>query len=257
MSHVEKNGLLLKNFRRRRVWPEVVSAAVEQNPLALEFCDAWFNQWCITEPMVMTAVAKNGLALRFVPAKFKVRHAVLVAVGQNPRAAKYIGDKALLVDAVREYPHALKFARSEFLADADVVSVAFAKDKTSLRFATKPAVLELISRFPHEDLLQLAKGSLQEDVDILSTVQPFRKAKKDLADWGSAEATVAVSRAHGVSSFKAFFVEREDGLLELNVGIEVTYDSLVRFNYITFTDSLSCGLCSASPFRKCCRGTLA
>ena len=38
-----------------------------------------------------------------------------------------------------------------------------------------------------------------------------------------------VYRAQGVSSFKAFFVEREDGLLEFDVGFEATYDSLVRF----------------------------
>ncbi|CAE7381156.1 osm1 [Symbiodinium sp. CCMP2592] len=184
MPHIEKNGLLLERVLRQT--SKIASAAVEQNPLALEFCKAHH----ITEPMTLTAVAKNGLALRFVPAQFKVRQVVLVAVGQNPRAAKYVGLKALLLDAVRENPHALRFARSEFLADADVVSMAFEKDKTSLRYATKPAVLELISRFPHEDLLQFAKDSLQEDVDILSAVQPLHKAKRDLGDWGSAEATV-------------------------------------------------------------------
>eukprot|EP00439_Symbiodinium_sp_Y106_P007600 s4736_g1.t1 len=190
MPHIEKNGLLLEHVRRQT--SKIAAAAVEQNPLALAFCKAHH----ITEPMVMTAVAKNGLALRFVPAQFKLRQVVLVAVGQNPRAAKYVGAKALLLDAVRDYPHALKFARSEFLADADVVSMAFETDKTSLRYATKPAVLELKA---HEDLLQLAKDSLQEDVDILSAVQALHKAKKDLGDWGTAEATVL-----GIFTFGVF-----------------------------------------------------
>ncbi|CAE6945496.1 unnamed protein product, partial [Symbiodinium sp. KB8] len=185
MPHVAKNGLLLKYVRLRSA--KMASAAVEQNPLALEFC----KKHHITETMVMTAVGQNGLALRFVPAQFAVRQVVLAAVCQDPRAVRYVGDKALMLDAVREYPHALKFAWSKFLADADVVSAAFEKDKTSLRYATKPAVLELISRYPHEDLLQLAKDSLQKDVDVLSAVQPLCKAKNDFGDRGSAEATVA------------------------------------------------------------------
>ena len=50
-----------------------------------------------------------------------------------------------------------------------------------------------------------------------------------------------VSRTQGVSSFKAFFVEREDGLLEFDVGFEITHDSLSRFiSHLQMLRSVAC-----------------
>ena len=39
------------------------------------------------------------------------------------------------------------------------------------RYSCKAAMLEMIKRYPGESLLKYAKGSLQEDVDVLAAVQ--------------------------------------------------------------------------------------
>ena len=38
------------------------------------------------------------------------------------------------------------------------------------RYASKPAVLEMISRYPDDDLLQYAKDSIRVDADVVAAV---------------------------------------------------------------------------------------
>ena len=45
------------------------------------------------------------------------------------------------------------------------------------RYSCKAAMLEMIKRYPGESLLRYAKGSLQEDVDVLAAVQASEPAK--------------------------------------------------------------------------------
>ncbi|CAE7628535.1 unnamed protein product, partial [Symbiodinium pilosum] len=158
---VEMDGLKLQFVKKAT--PELIMTAVKQNGLALEFVSSVLR----SQPVVMAAVAQNGHALRFAGKFRNQEEVVLSAVEQDPHALKHVTAKDLARSAVKTHPHALKFARSEFLNDADVVSAAFEADKTSLRYSCKAAMLEMIKRYPGESLLKYAKGSLQEDVDVL------------------------------------------------------------------------------------------
>lgn len=140
LTAVAQNGLALQFAPEKlRADPDIVPAALAQNPKSLEYADlgsmrADFRQHWVGE------VGKNGMLLQNAPDPIKHdRIAVLAAVAENGLAFKHIPHdvtsglrrEALLV-AVAQNGWALQFGSAQLRADPDIVAAALAQNPQAI-----------------------------------------------------------------------------------------------------------------------------
>ncbi len=162
---VRQDGLLLEKFPQYQKDIEVVSAAVIQNGLAIQFADqevrdSYENVVRLaieSNPLAIIytpkfqsdyviakiAVRGNGLTLKYFQALADNREIVEIAVSNNGLALefapKFNNDREIVVKAIRNTGFALQYASKEYRRDVEFVLLAEKNDKRALSFATKEA----------------------------------------------------------------------------------------------------------------------
>lgn len=105
LTAVKQNGLALKYCTIKNT--DICMAAIQNNPMALEFIDNQTIEHC------MVAVSLNGLALKYCTIKNTALYEI--AINNNPMALEFVDDQTneLCMLAVKQNPMTLKFVKNK------------------------------------------------------------------------------------------------------------------------------------------------
>ena len=156
LAAVKQDGLLLELVNKElQGHPQVIKAALEENPFAIEFVRADRRDVEMFMRALKTKLTLNGCVGN-----------ILVFGNEEQRA-----EKPLVLAAVERTGEALSYASKDLRADREIVLAAVKQDWKALRYAStnlrddKEVVLAAVQA--DASALQYASETLQKDSEIL------------------------------------------------------------------------------------------
>ncbi len=144
LRSVEKDGLALQYAKADLNKNHQISlAAIKQNPLAWQYVDESLKN---NLDFNIDAINSNPLVFKQIKLDFRHnRQVALIAVRSNglllKDAIKFINDRQMVIEAIRQNPLALQYAGEEFKADLTLLAIS-ACNNNEVRFEKCDLLLE-------------------------------------------------------------------------------------------------------------------